>query len=126
MRQFKTPDHHDSFVSKVLSVAALVAVCNSASAQEASGELEAPVLLKSIDGKLIDTEYYSVPTVADIDGDGKTDLVVGQFMNYQRSSGGSGGSVRWYRNESKGDELPTYASGVDLKSESDLVYADNW
>ena len=109
-----------------LSALVFVGCGNVVCAEVASQELEPPILLRSIDGKLIDTEYFSVPTVADIDGDGKSDLVVGQFMNCRRPSGGSAGSVRWYRNQSKNDDLPTYAAGVDLKSETGLVYADNW
>ncbi|MEN8775307.1 MAG: hypothetical protein ABF379_03490 [Akkermansiaceae bacterium] len=126
MRQFKISINSGFCAHRLLAVAAIVTACHVAAAQEALVELEAATLLKSIDGKLIDTEYFSVPTIADIDGDGKNDIVVGQFMNCQRPGGGSAGSVRWYRNESKNDELPTYTSGVDLKSESGLVYADNW
>ena len=114
-------------------VAVALVVCGSqSSAWEVSEELEAPSLMKTADGGLIDTEYYSIPTVADIDGDGKSDLVVGQFMNHDgpwlRKPGGSGcaGTARWYRNESQGAELPSYASGVDLKSDSGLLYAANW
>ena len=82
--------------------------------------------MRSIDEKIIDTRYFSVPTVADIDSDGKNDLLVGQFMNIQTPDGSTAGSVKWYRNVSKENELPSYASGVDLKSKSGLVYADNW
>lgn len=126
MRSPKISDYSDSLARKFISMVAIVTACNGAAAQEASAELEAATLLKTIGGKLIDTEWFSVPTVADIDRDGKSDLVIGQFMNYQRPGGGSAGSVRWYRNESKGNELPSYASGINLKSESGLVYADNW
>lgn len=125
----KTPkiyDQKDSIARKFLSVAVIL-VCNGVVCGEvASEDLEAPTLLRSLDGRLIDTEYFSVPTVADIDGDGKRDLVVGQFMNYKTPNGGSAGTVRWYRNESQGDELPTYGSGVNLKSNKGLLYAANW
>ncbi|MGI9240435.1 MAG: FG-GAP repeat protein [Verrucomicrobiales bacterium] len=132
MKPTKRPDHLNPLTRIFLSAATIVACGNGASAQQASGELEAPTLLRSIDGELIDTEYWSIPTVADIDGDGNTDLVVGQFMNHKapwlRKPGGSGssGTARWYRNESKGGALPTYALGVDLKSADDLLYAANW
>lgn len=43
---------------------------------------EAPVRLQA-DGEFIATESpgYACPTMADVDGDGKQDLVVGQFKN---------------------------------------------
>ncbi|MFI5402863.1 MAG: hypothetical protein ACHQ1G_08005 [Planctomycetota bacterium] len=43
-------------------------------------ELEAPVRLES-DGKPIDvTGGHAAPAVADVDGDGQRDLLVGQFL----------------------------------------------
>ena len=119
-------DLSDSSSRKLFLTSALIICFNGANAQERSTELEKPTLLRSTNGELIDTPYFSIPTVADIDRDGKTDLIVGQFMNCQRPDGGSAGSVKWYRNESKDNDLTTYALGVDLKSETGLVYADNW
>lgn len=115
-----------SLTRKALSAVAIITCGSMAYAEIASTELEAPILLKSIEGKIIDTPYFSVPTVADIDGDGKNDLLVGQFMNFKTPDGGSAGTVRWYRNESADDAPPTYASGANLKSASSLLYAANW
>jgi hypothetical protein len=48
------------------------------------GELEAPVRLES-GGKPIDVAGgHAAPSVADIDGDGTTDLLVGQFLGEGR------------------------------------------
>ena len=126
MTSIKKNNQQNSLPHKLLSVVALLVCSNSSNAVEKSLELEEPILMRSIDEKIIDTRYFSVPTVADIDSDGKNDLLVGQFMNTQTPDGSTAGSVKWYRNVSKENELPSYDSGVDLKSKSGLVYADNW
>jgi hypothetical protein len=60
---------------------------------------EAPVRLKAADG-YVRTEKpgYASPTWHDVDGDGKRDLVVGQF---------AGGKIRYYKNTGAG----TFAAG---------------
>ncbi len=132
MRHGKKSQYRNSLIRMLFSIAAIVACGNWAIARESSGEFDAPVLLRSLDGELIDSKRWSIPTVADIDGDGKNDVVVGQFMNHNapwlRKPGGSGcsGTARWYRNESKSGALPTYAPGVDLEAEGGLLYAANW
>ena len=57
-------------------------------------EFEAPVRLKA-GGKFIRTESpgYASPCWADVDGDGKKDLIVGQF---------AGGKMKVYRNLGQG------------------------
>lgn len=108
--------------------------CCAISAQERvlalSQELEAPIPLRTADGKIIESHDWSVPTVADIDGDGRQDLVVGQFMNHKvplegTDRLGSAGTVRWYRNGAKLGAAQ-YAPGVDLKCDDGLLYAANW
>lgn len=112
----------------------LLACCACVTAQEPaierSQELEAPTPLRTVDGKIIESDRWSVPTVADIDGDGKQDLIVGQFMNHKmRREGtdqlGFGGTVRWYRNQAKGG-VAEYLAGVDIKSDDGLMSAANW
>ncbi|MCL6502899.1 MAG: VCBS repeat-containing protein [Pirellulales bacterium] len=58
-------------------------------AQQSNGDLAPPVRLEAADG-VIDAEIgHAAPYLADIDGDGLADLLVGQF---------GGGKLRWYRN----------------------------
>ena len=66
---------------------ALVACCSISWAEESTTEasepaslFHAPIQLQA-DGKPVATESpgYAAPTLADVDGDGKADLVVGQF-----------------------------------------------
>ncbi|MBN2129910.1 MAG: VCBS repeat-containing protein [Sedimentisphaerales bacterium] len=68
-------------------------------------ELAAPIRLEA-DGKPIDTEIgHAAPCVADFDGDGVQDLLVGQF----------GQGLLWiYRNEGTSAE-PKLAAGVKFK-----------
>lgn len=63
---------------------------------------ESPVRLTAA-GELIsvDRPGYACPTVADVDGDGVEDLIVGQFAN---------GSMRFFRNIAPADAAPEYAA----------------
>jgi hypothetical protein len=71
------------------------------SARTANVEFEKPYRLKSSDGSFIAVESpgYACPTLADIDGDGDDDLVVGQF---------TGGNMQLYRNEAGSGALPKF------------------
>lgn len=72
-----------------------------------SGVFEGPVRLKA-DGKVIDTGDawgHSGPWVADVDEDGKRDLVVGDFS----------GKFRFFRNVGSESE-PRYAAQEYLKA----------
>jgi hypothetical protein len=66
-----------------------------------------PVRLKAADG-VIDSGAswgHSSPWVVDIDGDGKNDLIVGDFSGF----------FRFYKNEGTNQE-PRYAKAVNLKA----------
>ena len=70
-----------------------------------NGELLPPVRLQAA-GKVIDTEVgHAAPFVADFDGDGVKDLLVGQF----------GGGVLWVYKNLGTDANPKYAAGVKFK-----------
>ncbi|MEO0226226.1 MAG: hypothetical protein ABIL05_04665 [candidate division WOR-3 bacterium] len=70
-----------------------------------------PVYIQS-NGKNIDVEYYGSPFVYDWDGDGKKDLLVGQFYY---------GKIRYYRNIGTnnnpvfGDSVFLTAGGVEIQ-----------
>ena len=49
----------------------------------------------------VESPGYACPTIADVDGDGVDDLVVGQFND---------GKMHFYRNLSQPNEIPKYAS----------------
>jgi hypothetical protein len=74
-------------------------------AMSSAAEFEQPVRLKA-DGAPVRVESpgYAAPCWADIDGDGKKDLLVGQF---------SGGKIRVYKNLGEGK----LAAGDWLKAE---------
>jgi hypothetical protein len=72
-------------------------------------EFHAPVQMKA-DGAAIRVEApgYAAPCWADMDGDGKNDLLVGQF---------SKGQIRVFKNLGDGQ----YAAGEWLKAEGDVA-----
>lgn len=70
-----------------------------------AGDLAPPVRIEA-DGKPIDTEVgHASPYVADWDGDGKQDLLVGQF----------GGGVLWIFKNTGTNAAPKLAAGVKFK-----------
>jgi len=80
-----------------------------------AAEFERPVRLKA-DGAAVRVESpgYAYPCWADVDGDGKKDLVVGQFMD---------GKIRVYRNLGDGK----LAAGTWLQAEGqDAVVPGVW
>ncbi len=58
-------------------------------------------------GVIIDVGYYAAPCVADWDGDGLKDLVLGQFTS---------GNIRFYKNEGTNDN-PVFSTYT-------MIYAD--
>lgn len=80
-----------------------------AGASEAARELEPPVRIEAA-GKPIDTDVgHAAPFVGDFDGDGKADLLVGQF----------GEGLLWiYRNEGTSAQ-PRLAAGAKFQEGRD-------
>lgn len=123
-------------MKKHLSVIALCTVASAACAeQDHKVTFKPPVMLQTTDGTPVSSDGWAVPYVTDVDGDGKQDLLVGQFMNSKRAwprkgyEGGENsmgaGSVRFYRNISSGMS-PEYAVGVDLQAADGVLSAPNW
>jgi hypothetical protein len=88
-------------------LAALGLVCGSAWCGAA--EFDRPVRLK-VDGVAVRVESpgYAAPCWADVDGDGKKDLLVGQFNK---------GKIRVFKNLGGGN----LAEGAWLKAEGDVA-----
>jgi|GEM_PF-3400724 len=60
----------------------------------------------------VDDPGYACPTIADLDGDGADDLVVGQFAN---------GQMTFYRNENQPGQTPKFAQGAWIKTGDDVA-----
>jgi len=71
--------------------------------ESAKDQFEPPVRLKA-GGEYIAVESpgYACPTMADVDGDGKPDLVVGQFR---------GGKMMFFRNVADSGQPPQFDAG---------------
>jgi hypothetical protein len=87
--------------------AALGLLCGSALCS--AGEFESPVRLTA-DGVAVRVESpgYAAPCWADVDGDGKKDLLVGQFNQ---------GKIRVFKNLGDGK----FAAGVWLKADGQVA-----
>lgn len=80
-------------------------------------EFESPVRLKA-DGELIDTGKHvahSGPAFADMNDDGKTDLLVGNFR----------GTIEYFENTGT-NKAPKYAAGKMLQAEGKDIKIHNW
>jgi hypothetical protein len=74
-----------------------------------AADFEPPVRLKSGDASIrVESPGYACPTWADVDGDGKKDLIVGQF---------SKGKMRLFRNLGG----TKFAAGVWLRAEGSVA-----
>jgi hypothetical protein len=81
----------------------------AAASTTSEGVFAAPVRLRAGDGFVkVEAPGYACPTMFDVDGDGRKDLVVGQF---------NGGKMRMY----KGLEGGTFAAGEWLKADGKVA-----
>ena len=76
-------------------------------------QFKKPVRIKA-GGKVVSVESpgYACPTMADVDGDGKPDLVVGQFRN---------GNMQFCKNVAAPGQDPEFASAEWLKVGDDRL-----
>ena len=96
-------------MTRRLLAAAWLAVC---AAPSGAADFEPPVRLKGGDAAIrVEAPGYACPTWADVDGDGKKDLVVGQFAGGKmRVFKGLGGTQfapgTWLLADGKTAEVP--------------------
>ena len=60
----------------------------------------------------VDSPGYACPTIADVDGDGADDLVVGQFAS---------GKMKFYRNENQPGQTPKFSEGIWINNGDEVA-----
>ena len=88
------------------------AIAGSLTAQDRVDPFEKPIRLKSGDDIINVDIGHAAPFVADIDTDGKPDLLVGQFGQ---------GRLRIYKNVGKQDAEPQFAGFSWLMAEKEIA-----
>jgi hypothetical protein len=79
----------------------------------ASFQFDAPVRIKAGDEFVkVETPGFACPTMADVDQDGKMDLVVGQFAS---------GKMKLFRNIAADSDTPEFAEGVWIKTGDEIA-----
>ena len=100
-----------------------LALASQAGAQQATAlasgpdTLKAPVRLQA-GGELIDVGEcfaHAGPRLEDLDGDGKQDLLVGDFA----------GHIHFFRNTAS-NQAPVYAAGKPLEVNAKIITIPNW
>ena len=102
---------------KLLAAFGLFSLIGASAVQAASNEFKAPVRLEA-GGKIIDTGEriaHSGPCLADFDGDGLIDLLVGDF----------GGNIEFFQNIGT-KQQPAYAEGKLLEADGVPIKIKNW
>lgn len=98
----------------ILALACATIACGSvAVAKGAESEFETPLMLKTASGEAIrvDSPGYAAPCWADLDGDGKMELLVGQFRGgkikvYQHEGDLKFGEGKWLEADGEPAEVP--------------------
>lgn len=91
-------------------LAALALACVAAS--DAGSEFAPPVLLKANGAAIrVEAPGWAYPCLFDVDGDGKKDLIVGQFQGgkmrvFKGLGNGQFGAGEWLKAEGKPAEVP--------------------
>lgn len=101
----------NTLLASAAAAVALPASTFAANAQTGRSQLAAPLHVQAEGGGIDITEIgHAAPFHADIDGDGKRDLLVGQF---------GGGKLRIYKNEGT-DAEPRFGRYDYMKAGADL------
>lgn len=89
----------------------MLSSANAAEKESPVYQFDKPIRLTADDEVIsVEAPGYACPTMADIDGDGREDLIVGQFHR---------GKMQFFRNIAKAGEPPKFAAGEWLKSEGE-------
>ena len=76
-------------------------------------QFEAPIRMKGGDKYIeVDSPGFACPTMADVDQDGKPDLVVGQYKD---------GMMRFLRNTANDSDSPEFAAEAWIRTGNDIA-----